>query len=167
VKVYKTSVLTFKDRDRYVTGEFRWRHGYCRSNPRKMVRMWAEKELRNYRRLELAGVPCPAPLLLREHVLLMQFVGHDGFAAPRLKDAHLTDEHAEDACVQVMLLLRHIFQRARLVHADFSEFNLLWYQQRVVVIDVSQAVEHDHPNALLFLRKDCDNAIAFFRKLRV
>jgi RIO kinase 1 len=103
--------------------------------------MWAEKEMRNYRRLELAGVPCPAPLLLREHVLLMQFVGHDGFAAPRLKDAHLSDAHADDAAVQVMLLLRHIYQRARLVHADFSEFNLLWYKQRVVVIDVSQAMK--------------------------
>ena len=67
IKVYKTSVLTFKDRDRYVSGEFRWRHGYCRSNPRKMVRMWAEKEMRNYRRLALAGVPCPSVHLLREH----------------------------------------------------------------------------------------------------
>lgn len=28
IKVYKTSVLTFKDRDRYVTGEYRFRHGY-------------------------------------------------------------------------------------------------------------------------------------------
>jgi RIO kinase 1 len=34
----------------------------------------------------------------------------------------------------------------------------------VYVIDVSQAVEHDHPNALLFLRKDCENAVHFFRK---
>ena len=25
------------------------------------------------------------------------------------------------------------------------------------VIDVSQAVEHDHPHALEFLRKDCTN----------
>lgn len=24
VKIYKTSILTFKDRDRYVSGEFRW-----------------------------------------------------------------------------------------------------------------------------------------------
>ena len=39
--------------------------------------------------------------MLARQVLLMQFVGHDGFAAPRLKDAHLSDEHAEDACVQV------------------------------------------------------------------
>ncbi|RGB26303.1 hypothetical protein C1646_800740 [Rhizophagus diaphanus] len=26
IKVYKTSILVFKDRDRYVTGEFRFRH---------------------------------------------------------------------------------------------------------------------------------------------
>mmetsp|Transcript_11101 Transcript_11101/g.28673 ORF Transcript_11101/g.28673 Transcript_11101/m.28673 type:complete len:245 (+) Transcript_11101:10-744(+) len=56
VKVYKTSILIFKDRDRYVSGEFRFRHGYCKSNPRKMVKMWAEKEMRNYRRLHLAKV---------------------------------------------------------------------------------------------------------------
>jgi RIO kinase 1 len=39
IKVYKTSILVFKDRDRYVTGDFRFRQGYCRSNPRKMVKV--------------------------------------------------------------------------------------------------------------------------------
>ena len=47
IKIYKTSILVFKDRDKYVTGEFRFRHGYCRHNPRKLVRTWAEKEMRN------------------------------------------------------------------------------------------------------------------------
>jgi RIO kinase 1 len=50
VKIYKTSILVFKDRDRYVTGEFRFRHGYNKSNPRKMVKLWAEKEMRNLKR---------------------------------------------------------------------------------------------------------------------
>jgi RIO kinase 1 len=50
LKVYKTSILIFKDRDKYVTGEFRFRHGYSRHNPRKMVRVWAEKEMRNLKR---------------------------------------------------------------------------------------------------------------------
>ena len=36
VKVYKTSILVFRDRDRYVAGEHRFRQGYCKSNPRKM-----------------------------------------------------------------------------------------------------------------------------------
>lgn len=37
IKVFKTSILKFKDRDRYVQGEFRFRKGHCTSNPRKMV----------------------------------------------------------------------------------------------------------------------------------
>ena len=44
-----------QDRDRYVSGDWRFRHGYCKSNPRKMVRMWAEKENRNLLRLSAAG----------------------------------------------------------------------------------------------------------------
>eukprot|EP01031_Cornospumella_fuschlensis_P034158 gene34158-41348_t len=47
VKIFKTSILVFKDRDKYVSGEFRFRSGYCKSNPRKMVKTWAEKEMRN------------------------------------------------------------------------------------------------------------------------
>ncbi|KAJ2541175.1 Serine/threonine-protein kinase rio1, partial [Coemansia sp. RSA 1933] len=39
IKIYKTSILVFKDRDRYVSGEYRFRHGYSRHNPRKMVRL--------------------------------------------------------------------------------------------------------------------------------
>ncbi|CAB4399085.1 unnamed protein product [Rhizophagus irregularis] len=51
IKVYKTSILVFKDRDRYVTGEYRFRHGYSEHNPKKMVKLWAEKEMRNLKRL--------------------------------------------------------------------------------------------------------------------
>ncbi|XP_074351798.1 uncharacterized protein LOC141690943 [Apium graveolens] len=50
IKVYKTSVLVFKDRDRYVQGDYRFRYGYRRHNPRKMVKTWAEKEMRNLMR---------------------------------------------------------------------------------------------------------------------
>ena len=38
-KVYKTSILIFKDRNRYVEGEFRFRRGYSKHNPRQMVAM--------------------------------------------------------------------------------------------------------------------------------
>lgn len=50
IKVYKTSILVFKDRERYVAGEFRFRQGYSKHNPRKMVKVWAEKEMRNLKR---------------------------------------------------------------------------------------------------------------------
>jgi RIO kinase 1 len=78
VKIYKTSILVFKDRDQYVTGEFRFRRGYSKHNPRKMVKVWAEKEMRNLVRLKTAGIPCPDPLLLKNHVLVMSFIGKNG-----------------------------------------------------------------------------------------
>jgi len=74
LKIYKTSILVFKDRSKYVTGEYRFRRGYSR-NPRKMVRLWAEKEMRNLRRLKAAGIDCPEPLEVKENVLVMSFVG--------------------------------------------------------------------------------------------
>ena len=79
IKVFKTSILVFKDRDKYVTGEFRFRKGYNKHNPRKMVKMWAEKEFRNLTRITAAGVPCPKPIMLRSHVLVMTFLGVDGW----------------------------------------------------------------------------------------
>lgn len=51
VKIFKTSILIFKDRERYVSGEFRFRSGHCKGNPRKMVKQWAEKETRNLKRI--------------------------------------------------------------------------------------------------------------------
>lgn len=64
---------------------YRFRHGYCRHNPRKMVRLWAEKEMRNLTRMYSAGLPVPQPILLRSHVLMMSFIGKDGWPAPKLK----------------------------------------------------------------------------------
>lgn len=32
IKIYKTSILQFRDRDKYVNGEFRFRHGYSKVN---------------------------------------------------------------------------------------------------------------------------------------
>ncbi len=74
---------------RYVKGDFRFRKGYSKGNPRKMVKVWAEKEMRNLVRLAAAGIRCPQAQLLQMHVLVMSFIGTGSVAAPRLKDAAL------------------------------------------------------------------------------
>ncbi|KAL3761386.1 hypothetical protein ACHAW5_004999 [Stephanodiscus triporus] len=165
IKIYKTSILVFKDREKYVSGEHRWRKGYCKSNPRKMVKVWAEKEMRNYRRIHCAGIPCPAPVLLKGHVLIMEFLGNgSGWPSPRIRDAGLGEKRLREAYVQTILIMRHMYQRCKLVHGDLSEYNLLWHNNMVYVIDVSQSVETDHPSALDFLRKDASNVNDFYRK---
>ncbi|XP_023301489.2 serine/threonine-protein kinase RIO1 [Lucilia cuprina] len=167
IKIYKTSILVFKDRDKYVSGEFRFRHGYCKSNPRKMVRTWAEKEMRNYLRMFNAGVPVPEPILLRSHVLVMRFCGKNGWPSPKLKDVEITTSKARELYRDCVVLMWKIYNKCRLVHADLSEFNILVQDGQLIIIDVSQSVEYDHPHAFDFLRKDCTNVSEFFRKKSV
>ncbi|CAA15723.2 Serine/threonine-protein kinase rio1 [Schizosaccharomyces pombe] len=166
IKIYKTSILVFKDRDRYVSGEFRFRHGYNKRNPRKMVRLWAEKEIRNLKRVAAAGIPCPEPILLKQHVLLMSFLGDKkGWAYPKLKDIDMTPGEATKLYQLVARNMRILFHVCHLVHADLSEYNLLYHKGKVYFIDVSQSVEHDHPQSIDFLRMDILNISTFFRRL--
>jgi len=37
IKVYKTSILVFKDREQYISGDYRFSNGCSKGNPRKMV----------------------------------------------------------------------------------------------------------------------------------
>lgn len=167
IKIYKTSILVFKDRDRYVSGEFRFRHGYARHNPRKMVRLWAEKEMRNLRRLVQVGLRAPKPIELRDHVLVMEFLGDkDGWASPRLKDVEddISIERWTDLYCELLVMVHRMYHECRLVHADLSEYNILYHEGHLWIIDVSQSVEHDHPRAFDFLREDISHIDAYFDK---
>uniref|UniRef100_J3MIQ9 Serine/threonine-protein kinase RIO1 n=1 Tax=Oryza brachyantha TaxID=4533 RepID=J3MIQ9_ORYBR len=164
IKIYKTSVLVFKDRDRYVQGDYRFRHGYCKHNPRKMVKTWAEKEMRNLLRVKAAGIRCPVPLLLRLHVLVMEFIGKGGWAAPRLKDADLSDDKLRISYLELITTMRTLYQKCKLVHGDLSEYNILYFEGHLYIIDVSQSVDLDHPSALEFLKEDCLHVTDFFKK---
>lgn len=78
LKIYKTSILSFKAREDYVVGDYRFRGGFNKSNPRRMVEMWAEKERKNLNRLKAAEIPCPDVILLHKHVLIISFLGKNG-----------------------------------------------------------------------------------------
>ncbi|MCJ1385503.1 protein kinase rio1 [Xylographa soralifera] len=169
IKVYKTSILVFKDRDKYVSGEYRFRQGYSKSNNRAMVKVWAEKEMRNLKRIYASGIPCPEPIYLRLHVLVMGFLGdRHGTPAPRLKDVVLEGMDIESRWrslyLQLLGYMRIMYQTCHLVHADLSEYNVLYHQDKLWIIDVSQSVEHDHPRSLEFLRMDVKNVTDFFRR---
>lgn len=175
VKVYKTSILVFKDRAKYVEGEFRFRQGYSKSNNRAMVKLWADKERRNLARIHDAGIPSPSPVALRTHVFVMEMIGdRKGKPAPRLKDVRfegMTGEEEDakwtDLYLEMLAYMRILYHTCRLVHADLSEYNTLYHKGRQWLIDVSQAVEHDHPRSLEFLRMDVKNISDFYRSRNV
>lgn len=164
VKVFKTTLNEFKNREQYIREDFRFRERFNKLNPRKVIHLWAEKEMHNLRKIERAGLPCPSVVLLKKHLLVMSFVGVDGVPAPQLREAALVGEQLESAYAQTVQLASDLYDCCQLVHADLSEYNLLWHQGRVVIIDVSQAVDRMHPHALEFLLRDCTNVSKFFQR---
>lgn len=164
IKIFSTTLNEFKQRDRYIKDDYRFK-GSLKQNSKNIIRMWCEKELHNLTRLKKAGIPCPEVVTMKKHILVMSFIG-DGYQnpAPKLKDAILTEAELICAYDEVVDIMKTMYRDARLVHADFSEYNILWYMGHCVVIDLAQAVEPLHPAALEYLMRDCFNITSFFEK---
>ncbi|XP_055092239.1 serine/threonine-protein kinase RIO3 isoform X3 [Symphalangus syndactylus] len=164
IKVFKTTLNEFKNRDKYIKDDFRFKDRFSKLNPRKIIRMWAEKEMHNLTRMQRAGIPCPTVVLLKKHILVMSFIGHDQVPALKLKEVKLNSEEMKEAYYQTLHLMRQLYHECTLVHADLSEYNMLWHAGKVWLIDVSQSVEPTHPHGLEFLFRDCRNVSQFFQK---
>ncbi len=93
VKIYKTMVTNFKDREKYISGEFRFRKRSknTRTNPHKLIKVWAEKEFRNLKRLKACGIKCPDPIQIKENILVMEFIGNKRNPAKILRDVKCTN----------------------------------------------------------------------------
>ncbi|KAL3889820.1 hypothetical protein ACJMK2_002148 [Sinanodonta woodiana] len=165
IKVFKTTLNEFRTREKYVHGDHRFsKDDYKKQNSRKIIKIWAEKETANLNRMKKFQIPCPTVQLLRKHILVLSFIGCDQRPAPKLKDAHLSVADTQIAYEQTLEILKKMYRECGLVHADLSEYNMLWHDDQVWIIDVSQAVEITHPKALEFLFRDCTNVSRFFQK---
>lgn len=168
VKIYKTSILVFKDRTRYVVGEHRFGEKQSK-NPRQMVKNWAEKEFRNLKRLHSQPLlNSPKPIELRENILVMEYLTRGkGEPSPKLRDHSFEDlTEVIHYYHEMLILMRILFQKCRLVHADLSEYNTIVHNSKLYVFDVSQSVEPDHPMAMDFLRMDIKNVNDFFNRIK-
>lgn len=110
-----------------------------------------------------AGVPVPFPVSTdRTTSVLLEFVGDDGGAAPRLAQARLDRTQVASAWDQLLDAVRTIVA-AGWVHADLSAYNLLWWEERLWVIDVPQAVDlHRSTQGYELLHRDVRNICAWF-----
>ncbi|KAJ8866566.1 hypothetical protein PR048_032425 [Dryococelus australis] len=164
IKIFKTTLNEFKTRDKYIQDDYRFKDRFSKQNPRKIIHMWAEKEMHNLVRMQKVGILCPEVVVLKKHVLVMSFIGQDHRPADKLKDVNLKPSDLAAAYVQTTEMMRKLYVDAQLVHADLSEYNILWYDKKCWFIDVSQAVERNHPKALEFLLRDCTNVSSFFTR---
>lgn len=165
LKVFKTTLAEFRNRCQYICGDVRFfKDEFKKQNPRKIMKIWAEKEMINLRKMEKFGIPCPSVVVLKKHVLVMSFIGQQQNAAPKLKDARMSAAEYQLAYEQCVQYVKKLYVECQLVHSDLSEYNLLWWNDQVYVIDVAQAVDAMHPRAMNFLLRDCKNISEFFTK---
>lgn len=162
VKIYRIATATFRNIAVYIEGDPRFKKVKRATRPTLLA--WAQKEYKNLVRMEDAGVRVPRPERVLDNVLVMEYIGDETQPAPSLREVAL--EHPGAVYEDVLSNMRAI-RAAELVHADLSEYNLLWWGGRVVVIDVGQAVPLDHPRAPEWFERDVANIARFFKRRRL
>lgn len=125
---------------------------------------WIWNEWHSLVRLHEAGVTVPPPVELLDDGYRMAFIGDGRQAAPRLAEVDLDPAAARRAWRELLDEVARMVA-ADLVHGDLSAYNVLWWRERAVVIDLSQTVDIvTHPAALLLVERDLRSLGAYFAR---
>ncbi len=129
-----------------------------------IAEQWAATEFATLGRLWSAGVPVPYPVQLAGSELLLELIGTDGAAAPRLAEiAGGPDELAPlwEQCIDALCAVG----AAGFTHGDLSPYNVLVDDGRIVLIDLPQIVDIViNPQGRDFLARDCRNLASWFAR---
>ena len=164
LKIYKVDSNTSKWMRNYIEGDPRFKE--IPHNVSKIIYLWAKKEYKNLKRAFNVGLRVPEPILIKYNILMMEYIGFKSTPAPKLKDVKNPKDKV-DLFNDILNFIKILYQKAKLVHGDLSEFNILYHNQKPVVIDISQAVSIQHPKAQVYLARDIKNIFNFFEKLGV
>ncbi len=162
VKIYLTSSAEFKRGMRIYLDEELYRV-YTRSF-RKAVFEWCKREFNHLNIAFKAGVNVPKPISYKDNILVMEFLGEEGKPAPLIYT--LKEINFEDAYFKVIGFIEKLY-KAGIVHADLSEFNIVYHKKEPYILDFGQSVKITHPNSLNFLLRDIKNVNKFFRSRNV
>ncbi|MFW9941182.1 MAG: serine protein kinase RIO [Candidatus Thorarchaeota archaeon] len=164
VKIYKIDSNTSRWMKKYIIGDPRFKK--IPHNVSKIIFLWASKEFKNLKRAYKVDLPVPKPLFIKNNILIMEYIGFESIPAPILKDIKNPKEPVR-LFNEILRFIKLLYQKAKLVHGDLSEFNILYHNQSPVVIDISQAVSIQHPKAEVYLVRDIKNIFQYFNKLGV
>ncbi|MGA2682914.1 MAG: serine protein kinase RIO [Candidatus Bathyarchaeia archaeon] len=164
VKIYLTSSAEFKKGMlKYIEGDPRFKN--VKRDTRSLIAVWAQKEFRNLKEASEARVRVPKPIAVKSNVVVMEFIGKEGVSAPSLKER--PPENPENVYRLIVTYLTRLRQKAKLVHGDLSEYNIMMWKGKPVIFDMSQSVSVEHPMADFLLIRDLTNLNRFFSRLDV
>ena len=158
LKVYLVSTSNFKKRSPYILGDPRFSR--IKKGTRNLINLWAKKEFTNLKQCFDCGIPVAKPLAVSKNVLVMEFVGTNGVPCKTLNESEVDEDDYHFA----VDLIKKLYHKAKLVHGDFSEFNIFKTKTGLILFDLGSAVDLKHPNSEYFLKRDINNISKFFAK---
>jgi len=159
IKIYRLETCDFNRMYDYIKYDPRYIN--VKTQKRKIVFAWTQREFRNLMKAREAGVNVPRPIAFLNNVLCLEFIG-DKEAAPKLKDK--PPKNKKIFFNKVVDNIQKLY-KADLVHADLSQFNILNFKEEPVFIDFSQCTLKRNPRAEEFLIRDVRNITNFFNKI--
>ena len=164
VKIYRVGTSDFKKMQYYIQGDPRF--NVKTSNKRQLINTWVTKELRNLTRAQEVGVRVPKPIIAKNNILVMEFIGDDiGNPAQLMRQSKISDP--EYVVNKILDYVKILYKDAKLVHGDLSGYNILIDNGKPVIIDISQGVMVDHPISRELLNRDINNLFRDFKKMGI
>lgn len=134
--------------------EHRAMRNKTRYGKRALHARWIAHEWETLVHVHAAGVTVPPPVEVLDDGYRMAFVGDEAQAAPRLAEVALDRATAQRVWRELLDEVA-VLVAAERVHGDLSAYNVLWWRERAVIIDLSQTVDViTHPAARELLERD-------------
>jgi RIO kinase 1 len=125
---------------------------------------WLEAEYQTMQVLYDAGADVPKPIVHGDNVIMMEYVGEEKMPAPTLNEVYLDRSEALPMFERLVEDLAIMLSCHR-VHADFSAYNILYWDGLFKIIDFPQAVDpRRNPNAMALFVRDVERLCQYFRR---
>lgn len=125
---------------------------------------WIMYEFTTMQRLHAAGADVPAVVAPAENAILMGYVGDERRAAPALNEISL-DRKAAGALFEDVLRNIELMLQLNLIHGDLSAYNILYWKDRIVLIDFPQVTDlRTNGKADLILQRDIRRVCEYFSR---
>lgn len=125
---------------------------------------WLMHEFNAMKTLYQAGAAVPEPIAAGENAILMTYIGDDKMPAPPLHTVELLDNEVQPLFDKTLDNIKLMLQHG-MIHGDLSEYNILYWDGDITLIDFPQVVEVEtNPSAEMILKRDIVRVCQYFNQ---
>jgi RIO kinase 1 len=161
VKIYRRETTQFLKREEYLIGDPRFEK--IKHSDSEIVKAFARKEYKNLELCEKHKIHAPRPYYQLDNILVMEFLGKGELPYPTMD--MVGPLHGAKDLDSILKDIKRM-HKAKLVHADISEYNIM-LGKKPYFIDWGQGVVEGHPHAERFFERDVRIILRYFERFGI